>query len=104
RQLSCLAASSLTEDHNYRITAPTLVMGGDHDVLIPACYARQMAREIAGSEFVQISGCGHNPFTEQPEAVLPRITQFLLRSRGYRDEDEPSEKWHDLQPVLEEAV
>jgi pimeloyl-ACP methyl ester carboxylesterase len=55
-------------------------MAGEHDTLIPACYAERMAAQIPGSEFVLVPGCGHNPFVEKPDVVLHRITEFLTRS------------------------
>ncbi len=86
RQLRCLARHDVDEPPDFRITAPTLVVAGEQDMLIPACYARRMAQEIPGSEFVSIPGCGHNPFTEQPEVMVPCVTEFLTRplARGAR--------------------
>ncbi len=81
RQLRCLARHDADERWQYRITAPTLVIAGEQDVLIPACYARAMSEQIPGSEFMLVPGCGHNPFAEKPEVVLPRITRFLMQSR-----------------------
>jgi pimeloyl-ACP methyl ester carboxylesterase len=80
-QLRCLAGS----DHEPcdPITAiPTLVLAGEHDALIPNCYARRMADRIPGSEFHIIDGAGHNPFYECPRRVLPLITNFLSRGHG----------------------
>ena len=82
RQLRCLGCRDLAEAQEYRITAPTLVVAGEQDMLIPACYGRQMARQIPGSEFLLVRGCGHNPFTEKPELVVPRVVEFLTRSRA----------------------
>src|SRR5688572_4489606 len=59
RQLRCLGCQDVGEGQNYRITAPTLVIAGEQDMLIPARYARQMARQIPGSEFLLVRGCGH---------------------------------------------
>jgi pimeloyl-ACP methyl ester carboxylesterase len=59
------------------------VIAGDQDVLIPSCYAREMARQISGSEFLLVRDCGHNPFAEKPDEVVPRVAEFLLkRSRA----------------------
>ncbi len=77
RQLRCLAAHDRDEEPPSRIAAPTLVIAGEQDSLIPACYARRMAQQIPGSEFLLLPGCGHNPFEEKPAAVLPRIVEFL---------------------------
>jgi 3-oxoadipate enol-lactonase len=101
RQLRCLARSEATlDDQDYRITAPTLVVAGDRDMLIPSCYARRMADQIPGSEFMLIRECGHNPFIEQPEVVAPRITEFLMHGR--RDHDR--RRHEDAKPAMEEMV
>jgi pimeloyl-ACP methyl ester carboxylesterase len=81
RQLRCLGCRDVAEGQEYRITAPTLVVAGEQDMLIPACYAREMARHIPGSEFLLVRQCGHNPFTEKPEQVVPRVVDFLTRDR-----------------------
>jgi 3-oxoadipate enol-lactonase len=75
RQLRCLAASD--GELGDQIVAPTLVIAGEHDFLIPSCYAREMAKRIPGSRFVMIPGAGHNPLVECPEQVLPTIIDFL---------------------------
>ena len=82
RQLRCLARHDVDEPPDFHITAPTLVVAGQQDMLIPACYAQRMAAEIPGSEFVLIPGCGHNPFTEKPDVMITHITQFLSRPRA----------------------
>jgi pimeloyl-ACP methyl ester carboxylesterase len=78
RQLLCLANSEVAHIE-YRIKSPTLIMVGEQDALIPGCYGRQIARDIVGSEFVQIPDCGHNPFIEMPEIAVPKIVEFLKR-------------------------
>jgi 3-oxoadipate enol-lactonase len=80
-QLRCLAYHDRVEEPGSPIAVPTLVIAGEQDTLIPACYGQRMAAQIAGSEFMVVPGCGHNPFVEKPELVLPRITEFLLRPR-----------------------
>ena len=75
-QLRCLACSDF-EEGDYRNLGPTLVIAGEDDRLIPACYAAKMAEKIPGSRFVLIRGAGHNPLQECPEEVLPRIIDFL---------------------------
>jgi pimeloyl-ACP methyl ester carboxylesterase len=75
-QLRCLLRSELEPD-DYRITAPTLVVAGQYDALIPSCYAKIMADKIAGSQFVLLKGAGHNPLTEMPDVSLPVVVKFL---------------------------
>ncbi len=86
RQLRCLVGHDREEEQPNRIAAPTLVVAGSQDNIIPACYARRMAQQIRRSEFLLVPACGHNPFMERPDFVLPRIRDFLMRSR--RDDGE----------------
>lgn len=81
-QLRCLACSDREAEQEGPITNPTLVLAGEHDALIPNCYARRMASRIRGSEFEIIRGAGHNPFAECPERVVPRIVRFFTSDRG----------------------
>ena len=81
KQLWCLARLDREEGWAQRIATPTLVIAGEQDHLIPACYAQRMAQQIRESEFMVVPGCGHNPFEEKPDVVLPRITEFLMRGR-----------------------
>lgn len=80
-QLRCLACSERTDEEG-PITNPTLVLAGEHDALIPNCYARRMAGRIHGSEFEVIRGAGHNPFAECPERIVPRIVRFFTSGHG----------------------
>jgi pimeloyl-ACP methyl ester carboxylesterase len=75
-QLRALLRSEVSPD-DYRIVNPTLVMSGEHDCLIPSCYALKMANKIAGSRFVLLKGAGHNPLMECPDVVAPLVVQFL---------------------------
>jgi pimeloyl-ACP methyl ester carboxylesterase len=79
-QLRCLASSEVAME-DFRIVAPTLVIAGSDDRLIPSCYARKMAEAIDGAQFIELPGCGHNPFEEQPDVVVPRIVEFLRQQR-----------------------
>jgi len=76
RQLRCLAASQIDLERD-PIRAPTLMIAGEHDVLIPSCYARGTAGRIAGSRFWLVEGAGHNPLVERPGEVLPEVIDFL---------------------------
>ena len=80
-QLRCVASSD-RHPRDTPISAPTLVIAGEHDAMIPNCYGRRMASRIPGSQFEIIPGTGHNPFCECPDVVLPRIIGFLTRGRA----------------------
>jgi pimeloyl-ACP methyl ester carboxylesterase len=90
RQLRCLASAAIDLERD-PITAPTLVIAGEHDVLIPSCYARGTARRIAGSRFRLVEGAGHNPLVERPGEVLPEVIDFLKGGSGDREGGEGME-------------
>lgn len=60
------------------IEAPTLVLWGDRDAVLPPSYAAKFARGINGSTRVQtIAGAGHLAYLDQPEAVARAVLQHL---------------------------
>ena len=92
-QLMALSRSELGEG-NALITAPTLVVAGEYDAIIPSCYARQMAEKIPGSRYVLVSGAGHNPLADFPERAAPHVIEFLKsKIRDSRFDD--SEDWEE---------
>jgi aminoacrylate hydrolase len=80
RQLACLGCEEVAPPSEYRIQSPTLVLAGARDMLIPSTYAKKMADEISGSEFVEFPACGHDPLREIPQIAIPRVVRFLSRS------------------------
>jgi pimeloyl-ACP methyl ester carboxylesterase len=84
-QLRCLV--STTSARNGRpITAPTLVLAGEYDSLIPNCYGKQLAAELADGKFVLIEGCGHSPVAECPQVCGEAICGFLDASKQAPDD------------------
>ena len=61
----------------HRITAPTLVITGDRDVLIPPANSRLLARAIPGAQGVIVKDTGHCFFWEAPDRAANAITAFL---------------------------
>jgi pimeloyl-ACP methyl ester carboxylesterase len=63
-----------------RCTAPTLVLWGDHDELIPIAHGRRycelLTRVPGGATLKTIADCGHLPVLEQPEALIREIVTF----------------------------
>jgi 3-oxoadipate enol-lactonase len=59
------------------IRAPTLVLHGDQDRLIPASNGRALADEIPGARFALIEGCGHMPMWEKPRELSRLVKDFL---------------------------
>jgi pimeloyl-ACP methyl ester carboxylesterase len=60
-----------------RITAPTLVMHGDQDRLVPIQNGKVVARRIPGARFEIIPNAGHILTTDQPEMCRDRLVRFL---------------------------
>ena len=61
----------------HRISAPTLVVWGQDDHLIPPVYAEEFRRSIGNSEILSLAACGHEPPLEQCEALLTRVCAFF---------------------------
>jgi pimeloyl-ACP methyl ester carboxylesterase len=102
RQLRCLDCDDVAMGGRYKIDVPTMVIAGDQDMLIPACYARKMAAKIPSSEFVLVPECGHNPLLERPEIAVPRLIEFL--SRPTTDDMLVSRSQEDDLRLKEEAL
>ncbi len=62
----------------HRITAPTLLVWGDADRVIPASYAKRFTDGIAGPTSVRtIPGAGHLVDVDAPEALADAVLAFL---------------------------
>ncbi len=64
----------------HRITAPTLILCGQHDELTPAC-ALRMKQQMPQAELTVFPNASHMPFYEEPGAYYPVLTGFLNRHR-----------------------
>lgn len=64
-------------DRLSEIKAPTLIIVGDEDILIPPKYSRLLREKIEGSVLVIIKGSGHVPSIEKPEEFNSTILDFL---------------------------
>ncbi|MBN1178206.1 MAG: alpha/beta fold hydrolase [Anaerolineae bacterium] len=59
------------------VTAPTLILFGEHDKVVPPANAELLAQQIPGSRIVILPGAGHMFPIEAPEAAVEAITAFL---------------------------
>jgi pimeloyl-[acyl-carrier protein] methyl ester esterase len=59
------------------ITMPTLVLHGNHDVIIPVAAGRFLAATLPQARFHEVHNCGHAPFCSAPAPVSAAIRQFL---------------------------
>jgi pimeloyl-ACP methyl ester carboxylesterase len=76
RQQESLAGWS-SFDRLPSLTAPTLVICGEDDGMVPPENSRQLASLIPGAKLELIPQCGHLPMLEQPEAVAAAVFEFL---------------------------
>jgi pimeloyl-ACP methyl ester carboxylesterase len=60
-----------------RITAPTLVIEGAGDKLLPAGWAADIAGRIVGARSAVVDSAGHCPQLERPEVVNDLLLRFL---------------------------
>jgi pimeloyl-ACP methyl ester carboxylesterase len=60
----------------HRIAAPTLIVWGAEDKLLPAQYAEVWRREVPGATVEIIPACGHLPHVEHAELVAKQILEF----------------------------
>ena len=61
----------------HRVRAPTLIVWGEDDALIPSAYAGEFASRIAGSRAEILPDCGHIPQLEQGAKTLDMVRAFL---------------------------
>jgi pimeloyl-ACP methyl ester carboxylesterase len=62
-----------------RIRAPTLVLWGEEDKMIPFTNAADYLKAIPGATLVPLPGVGHLPQEEAPERALHVVQAFLRR-------------------------
>jgi pimeloyl-ACP methyl ester carboxylesterase len=61
----------------HRVQAPTLVVWGKEDRIVPLVYAEEFARRISGARVETIEEAGHAPHLERPDTVAGLIRDFL---------------------------
>ena len=62
----------------HRIAAPTLLVWGKEDRLVPPVYADEFARRLPDARIQTVDGAGHAPHLEQPATVARMIRDFLV--------------------------
>lgn len=61
----------------HRIAAPTLLVWGEADRLVPRAYAKEFASRLPDTRLEVVAGAGHAPQLEQPEATARVVQAFL---------------------------
>jgi pimeloyl-ACP methyl ester carboxylesterase len=62
------------------ITAPTLIIWGDRDNLIPPRHAELFRTAIAGAEVLMLENIGHLPQEEAADATADAVREFLYQT------------------------
>jgi pimeloyl-ACP methyl ester carboxylesterase len=76
-----------------RIAAPTLVVWGSHDPLVPLSLGRQLAAAIPGARLAVLPDTGHNPMIERPQTFNRLVDNFL--QHGLVTSEAPSRRRRD---------
>jgi len=66
-----------------QITAPTLVIHGETDTLIPPANGRLIAERIPGAKLMMIPRASHIFGTDQPGVANRAILEYLAAERGH---------------------
>ena len=64
----------------HRISAPTLLIWGESDKLVPPNYGKDFQAGIAGARLEIIPEAGHIPQIEQPERLSESVLSFLAEA------------------------
>lgn len=62
-----------------RIKAPTLILWGEQDAMIPISNARDYLEHLPNATLVRLPELGHLPFEEDPAGSLPPVERFLAK-------------------------
>ncbi len=63
----------------HRVQAPTLLVWGKEDRLVPLVYADEFARRLPGARVETVSDAGHAPHLERPDVVARLVRDFASR-------------------------
>jgi pimeloyl-ACP methyl ester carboxylesterase len=64
------------------VKAPTLVVWGAEDRVIPATHANLGAQALNDTHVIILEGIGHVPQLEDPEAFVRAVEKFLTAPPG----------------------
>ncbi len=73
RQLAAIIADGSRVDRLKRVVAPTLVIHGADDPLVPVEHGKDTARKIPGAKLMIETGMGH----DLPEALIPTLVEAI---------------------------
>lgn len=62
-----------------RISAPTLLIAGEHDRVVPLGTSRHLANHIPGAHLIVVPAAGHLVAEERPDVFATHLQAFLAR-------------------------
>lgn len=62
-----------------KIKAPTLILWGEQDSILPKSDQEALSKAIAGSKLAVCPGAGHMLYLERPDVVAAEIVDFILQ-------------------------
>ena len=71
-----------------QIAAPTLIVGGQFDLIVPVASLQRMCAELPSARMEIVRYARHLPQIERPAAVNRGIERFIEGRRSWRGEDE----------------
>lgn len=74
---SILRGDGLLEGRLASLRAPTLVIWGSKDGLLPVEAGRRLAAAIPDARWAEMAGCGHLPYWERRAEFQARVEEFL---------------------------
>lgn len=63
------------------ITAPTLIIWGEHDVLLPISLGYRLHEALPHATFITVPNSGHRPMLSQPALLSRMVLEFLAEER-----------------------
>ncbi|NJN64097.1 MAG: alpha/beta hydrolase [Acidobacteria bacterium] len=64
------------------IEAPTMIIAGEHDRVIPPWVQKKITRQVKQARFVVFPSCGHVVYIEEPDAFFGTLTRFMREGRS----------------------
>ena len=61
----------------HRIKAPTLLLWGQSDGLVPPIYAPEFQKHVPGAQVAMMQRCGHMPMYEDPAGFVSVVASFI---------------------------
>ena len=81
RQYAAVAASPHRRDKLKTVTAPTVVIHGDNDPLVPVSGGRDTAASIPGADLRIVPGMGHDLPTALQDTIIDGIMSAVARAK-----------------------